>query len=78
MATFEFDAYTPEQIADKVETIGVRKARLPTLGLALLGALAGAEIGLGALFSTLVTADEAYFAKAKDLGAIQRLGDFPT
>jgi predicted nucleic acid-binding protein len=26
--------------------------------------------------ATLVTADETYFGKAKDLGAIQRLGDF--
>jgi hypothetical protein len=28
--------------------------------------------------ATLVTADEVYFGKAKDLGAIQLLGDFPT
>jgi predicted nucleic acid-binding protein len=27
--------------------------------------------------ATLITADEAYFARAKDLGSIMRLADFP-
>lgn len=57
MAVFDFDAYSPAQIADKIEAIGVRKARLPLAGTVMLGFLAGAEIGLGALYYTLVVAD---------------------
>lgn len=51
------DAYAPAEIAARVETLGVAKARMPLLKTALLGMLAGAFIGLGALFSTLVLAD---------------------
>lgn len=54
---FEFDAYTPKQIAKRVETVGVAKARLPFLPMFLLGILAGAFIGLGALFFVLVKSD---------------------
>lgn len=69
MAVFEFDAYSPDQIADKVEGIGVRKARLPLAALVPLGVLAGADIGLGALFYTLVASDPSLsFAVARLLG----------
>lgn len=51
------DAYAPAEIAARVESLGVAKARMPFLKTALLGMLAGAFIGLGALFSTLVLAD---------------------
>jgi formate transporter len=54
---FGFEAYSPAQIAERVETVGVAKARLDLVPLALLGMLAGAFIGLGALFSTLVASD---------------------
>ncbi len=54
---FGFDAYSPAQIAERVETVGVAKARLPLVSLILLGMLAGAFIGFGALFSTLVASD---------------------
>jgi formate/nitrite transporter len=54
---FGFDAYSPAQIAERVETVGVAKARLPLVELVLLGMLAGAFIGFGALFSTLVASD---------------------
>ena len=30
---FEFDAYAPKEIAEKIETIGVTKARLPVLSI---------------------------------------------
>ena len=53
---FEFDCYSPKQIAERIETIGVAKARLPILTLALLGVLAGAFIGLGALYYVIVGA----------------------
>ena len=44
---FDFEAYSPKQIAEKVEAIGVAKAHLPTLPTLMLGVLAGAFIGLG-------------------------------
>ena len=44
---FGFDAFSPHEIADRVESVGVAKARLPLLKMAMLGVLAGAFIGLG-------------------------------
>ena len=37
---FGFDAYAPREIAQRVETVGVAKARLALLPLALTGARA--------------------------------------
>jgi formate/nitrite transporter len=66
---YGLDAYSPGQIAERVENVGVVKARLPLLPLAMLGVLAGAFIGLGALFFTLVTSDATLgFAAARLLG----------
>ena len=41
---FGFDAYTPKEIAERVETLGVGKARLPLLSQITLGILTGAEL----------------------------------
>ncbi len=71
MAVFDFDAYSPQQIADKLEAIGVRKARLPLRGLLMLGIIAGAHIGLGALFFVLVVSDASLsFAVSRVLGGV--------
>lgn len=51
------DAYAPAQIAQRIESVGVTKARLPTLPLLMLGVLAGAFIGLGAMLFALVKSD---------------------
>ena len=48
------DAYTPREIAHKIETLGVTKARSDMLTLLVLALLAGAFIALGALFFTVV------------------------
>lgn len=65
------DAYSPQQIAERVESVGVTKARLPLLSMAMLGMLAGAFIGLGALYYTLVISDPALsFAASRVLGAV--------
>ena len=48
------DAYTPREIAHKIETLGVTKARSDTLSLLVLAVLAGAFIALGALFYIVV------------------------
>jgi formate/nitrite transporter len=66
---FGFDAYSPAQIAERVTTVGVAKARLPLLSMAMLGVLAGGFIGLGALYSVLVLSDPALgFAAGRVLG----------
>jgi formate/nitrite transporter len=68
---FNMDAYSPQQIAERVDNIGVTKARLPLLSMAMLGMLAGAFIGLGALYYTLVVSDASLsFAVARVLGAV--------
>lgn len=68
---FGFDAFSPREIARKVETIGVGKARLPLPTMLLLAMLAGAFIGLGALFFTLVRSDATLgFAAAQVLGGV--------
>jgi len=65
------DAYSPQQIAERVDNIGVTKARLPLLSMAMLGMLAGAFIGLGALYFTLVISDAGLsFAVARVLGGV--------
>jgi formate/nitrite transporter len=51
------DALLPPGIARKAEDVGVTKARMDALPLILLGVLAGAFIGLGALFATIATTD---------------------
>ncbi len=54
---FGFDSFAPKEIAERVENVGVTKARLPILSQVMLGILAGGFIGLGALYFTLVTSD---------------------
>lgn len=52
-----FDAYAPREIALRVEAVAVAKSMLPLPSLVLLGMLAGAFIGLGSLFYTVVASD---------------------
>ena len=68
---FGFDAFSPKEVAEKVETVGVAKARLPLLSMTMLGVLAGAFIGLGALYFVLVVSDASLgFAAGRVLGGI--------
>jgi hypothetical protein len=68
---FGFDAYSPKEIAERVETIGITKARLPLVSQLTLGILAGGFIGLGALYFTLVTSDASLsFATGRILGGL--------
>ena len=65
------DAYAPGQIAERVSAVGVRKAQLPLLTQALLGMLAGAFIGFGALVFTLVASDASLgFGATRLLGGL--------
>jgi formate transporter len=54
---FGSDAYSPAEVARRVETVGVAKAEMALLPLAMLGVLAGAFIGLGSLLFVIVRAD---------------------
>ncbi len=54
---YGFDCYSPKQIAERVENVGVSKANLTGLAMFALGVLAGGFIGLGALFATVVFSD---------------------
>ncbi|WP_339909070.1 formate/nitrite transporter family protein [Symmachiella dynata] len=66
---FGAEAYTPKEVAARIETVGVTKANLPLIPLAALGVLAGGFIGLGALFYTLVVSDSSLsFAVQRLLG----------
>ena len=68
---FGFDCYSPKEIAERVENVGVTKAGLPLLSQVALGVLAGGFIGLGAMFFTLVVSDASLgFAVARLLGGV--------
>jgi len=68
---FGFDAYSPKEIAKRVETVGVAKTQLPFFSLLMLGILAGAFIGLGALYFVLIKSDATLgFATGQVLGGL--------
>lgn len=68
---FGSDAYAPTEIATKITTVGVAKVRLPLLSLLMLSVLAGAFIGLGALYYVIVKSDASLgFAAGQVLGGV--------
>jgi len=70
-AIFGSDCYSPKEIAERVENVGVAKARLPLIAQVALGLLAGGFIGLGAMFYTLVISDATLpFAIQRVLGGV--------
>lgn len=73
---FGFDAFSPGEIAARVETVGVAKARLPLIPMLMLSVLAGAFIGLGALYFVIVRSDPSLGFAAKQVlgGATFSLG----
>lgn len=68
---FGFDAYSPKEISERVETVGVSKVRLPLLSMLMLGVLAGGFIGFGALYFVLIKSDASLgFAVSQVLGGL--------
>ena len=65
---FGLDAYSPAEIARRVQTVGEAKARMALLPLALLGVLAGAFIGLGCLLFVLWRSDPSLGFAASTFG----------
>jgi formate/nitrite transporter len=71
VSVFGLDAFSPAEIAQRLEQVGVTKARMPFFKMALLGILAGAFIGLGSLYFTIVSSDASLsFAVSKVLGGV--------
>ena len=69
MDHFDIDAYTPAQMAARVEKAGIGKVNLDALTMFALAVLAGAFIALGAIFYTFVVHDSSL-----SLGLTQWLG----
>ncbi|HEY0488666.1 MAG TPA: formate/nitrite transporter family protein [Telluria sp.] len=76
MALYGFDAFSPAEINAKIETVGVAKARLQIGPMLMLSVLAGAFIGLGALYFVLVRSDPTLGFAARQVlgGAVFSLG----
>lgn len=53
----DIDAYSPPQIANRIDKVALVKAKLTFAQTFLLGILAGAYIGIGAQFATFVSSD---------------------
>jgi formate/nitrite transporter len=75
-AILGFDAFSPTEIAERVQNVGVAKARLPLLSLVMLSMLAGAFIGLGSLYYAVVASDPTLGHAAQRVlgGAVFSLG----
>ena len=56
MNEVRIDALLPQEMATRVEYLGIRKAEMPFLKMFMLAVLAGAFISLGAIFATTVSA----------------------
>ena len=68
---FNFNAYSPAEIQDAIEKVGVKKANLPFLPSFMLALVAGGAIGLGALYYTIVASDPGLsFATTRVVGGL--------
>jgi formate/nitrite transporter len=68
---FNLQAYSPAEIKEAVEKVGVKKANLPPLASFMLAIVAGGGIGFGALYYTIVASDPTLsFAIVRVLGGL--------
>src|SRR5258706_4116973 len=68
---FNLNAYSPAEIKEAVEKVGVKKTRLPALASFMLAMVAGGSVGLGALYYTIVASDQGMsFAAVRLLGGV--------
>jgi formate transporter len=68
---FNLQAYSPAEIKEAVEKVGVKKANLPFLASFMLAIVAGGGIGFGALYYTIVASDATLsFATARVVGGL--------
>jgi formate/nitrite transporter len=68
---FNLNAYSPAEIQDAIENVGVKKAKMPFLPSFMLAVIAGGSIGLGALYYTIVASDAGLsFATVRVVGGL--------
>src|SRR6516165_11798914 len=68
---FNFNAYSPAEIQDAIEKVGVKKANMPFLPSFMLAVVAGGSIGFGALYYSIVASDaDLSFATIRVLGGV--------
>lgn len=68
---FNLHAYSPAEIKQAVEKIGVKKANFPFLTSFMLAIVAGGGVGFGALYYTIVASDPTWsFASVRVVGGL--------
>jgi formate transporter len=68
---FNLQAYSPAEIKEAVEKVGVKKANLPFLASFMLAIVGGGSIGFGAVYYTIVASDpDLSFATTRVLGGL--------
>ena len=68
---FNLQPYSPAEIKEAVEKVGVKKANLPFLASFMLAIVGGGSVGFGAVYYTIVASDpELSFATIRVLGGL--------
>ncbi len=68
---FSLQAYSPAEIKEAVEKVGVKKAHLPLAASLMLAVVAGGGVGFGALYYTIIASDPTLgFAATRLLGGL--------
>ncbi|OKO92173.1 formate transporter [Bradyrhizobium sp. NAS80.1] len=71
MPIFNLQAYSPAEIKEAIEKVGVKKANLPFLTSFMLAIVAGGGVGFGALYYTIVASDPTFsFATVRVVGGL--------
>jgi formate transporter len=71
MPIFNLQAYSPAEIEEAIEKVGVKKANLPFLASFMLAIVAGGGVGFGALYCTIVASDPTLgFAAVRVVGGL--------
>jgi formate transporter len=68
---FNLNAYSPAEIKEAIEKVGVKKTNLPLQASFMLAIVGGGSIGLGALYYTIIASDaELSFATIRVVGGL--------
>jgi formate transporter len=68
---FNSNAYSPAEIKEAIEKVGVKKTNLPLQASFMLAIVGGGSIGLGALYYTIIASDaELGFATVRVVGGL--------
>jgi formate transporter len=68
---FNLQAYSPAEIKEAIEKVGVKKANLPFLASFMLAIVGGGSVGFGAVYYTIVASDaDLSFATIRVVGGL--------